>query len=128
MLINYEDPDAVHLGTKSHYTRGISIIDKSIQQLVKTVETDPFYKDNTVFVIVPDCGRTNNLLMDIPYQHHFNTRSTREIFAMIYGTGIAKNQIINHTVDQTSIAATVAQIMGFEAEFAEGPILEEVFI
>jgi len=127
MLINYEDPDHVHWGAKSHYKRGIMGIDQGIQQLVKAVETDPFYKDNTVFVIVPDCGRTDNLLMDIPYQHHFNTRSTREIFAMISGAGIEKNQIIDHAVDQTSIAATVAKIMGFEAEMAEGSVLEEAF-
>ena len=128
MLVNYQDTDHVHFGVKSHYTRGITAIDQGIQQLYKAVETDPFYKDNTVFVIVPDCGRDNNILMDVPFQHHSNSRSTREIFAMILGNGIKANQTIDTVVDQTSVTSTVAHIMGFEAEMAESPVLEEALL
>ncbi len=128
MLVNYQDTDHVHFGVKSHYTRGITGVDQGIQQLVKAVETDPFYKDNTVFVIVPDCGRDNNILMDVPFQHHSNSRSTREIFAMVLGKGIVANQTIDAVVDQTSVTSTVAHIMGFKAEMAESPVLEEALI
>ncbi|MCB1681870.1 MAG: hypothetical protein H6858_06205 [Rhodospirillales bacterium] len=128
MMVNYQDPDFVHFGVKSHYTRGISIIDQGIQTLVTAVEADPFYRENTVFVIVPDCGRDNNPLMDVPFQHHFNSHSSHEIFALLYGTGIAKNKTIGRETDQTAIASTIAALMGFRATESEGDILKEALL
>lgn len=125
MMVNYQDTDFVHWGIKSHYTRAISVIDQGIQDLVTVAEADPFYRENTVFVIVPDCGRDNNPLMDVPFQHHFNTRSSHEIFALLYGAGVAKNRVIKKTVDQTAIVPTVGALMGFKARMTEGTILEE---
>ena len=74
LMVNYQDPDYVHWGNLSHYTRAIAIIDQGIKELVQTVEADPEYRDNTVFVVVPDCGRDNNPLMPISCQHHFNSK------------------------------------------------------
>lgn len=54
--------------------------------------------------------------MDVPFQHHFNSRSSHEIFAVLYGSGIANNRIVETATDQTSIAPTVAALMGFKAE------------
>lgn len=125
MLVNYQDTDFVHWGVKSHYTRAISVIDQGIQSLVTSVEADPFYKDNTIFVIVPDCGRDDNPLMDVPFQHHFNSPSTREIFALLYGPGIQKNTIIKKPTDQSAIVSTVGALMGFKTKMSEGTALEE---
>lgn len=128
MMVNYQDPDFVHFGIESHYTRGIAEIDRGIQLIMRSVETNPFYRENTVVAIVPDCGRDDNPLMSIPYQHHFSSRSSHEIFALFSGSGIAKNKIITKEVDQISVAATLAKLMNFEAPFTEGPVLEEVLI
>ncbi|MEX0344834.1 MAG: hypothetical protein AB3N20_07930 [Rhizobiaceae bacterium] len=127
MMINYQDPDYVHWGNLSHYTRAISIIDNGLQQLVATVENDPEYRDNTVFVIVPDCGRDDNPLMDIACQHHFNSRSAHEIWALVFGAGIARNAIVDKPVDQISLAATIGRVMGMKTDVSEGPPLAEVF-
>ncbi|MGB5213025.1 MAG: hypothetical protein WBN88_05175 [Anderseniella sp.] len=126
MMINYQDPDYVHWGNASHYTRAISIIDQGLKRLVDTADSEPAYKDQTVFVIVPDCGRDANPLMSVPYQHHFNSRSAHEIFAVLVGPGIARGKIIDKSIDQTSIAATVGAIMGFPMQAAEGRVLSEV--
>ena len=72
MMVNYNDPDYVHWGNMSHYTRGISVIDDGLRQLVAATDADEHYRDNTVFVIVPDCGRDSNPLISVPCQHHFN--------------------------------------------------------
>ena len=125
MMINYQDPDYVHWGNASHYTRAISVIDQGLQQLTTAVEADPDYCDRTVFVIVPDCGRDANPLMAVPFQHHFNSRSAHEIFALIWGPGIAKGRVLDKPVDQTSLAATVGAIMGFKPD-AEGRALSEI--
>ena len=126
MMINYQDPDYVHWGNASHYTRAIAIIDQGLQRLVAAVESSPFYRGNTVFVIVPDCGRDANPLMSVPFQHHFNSRSAHEIFALVFGTGIVRNRVLDKTVDQTSLAATIGAIMGFRVAAAEGRVLSEI--
>ena len=127
MMINYNDPDYVHWGYMSHYTRGISIIDQGIRSLTQAVERNQAYRDNTVFVIVPDCGRDTNLLQPVPCQHHFNSRSSHEIFALLVGPGIAKNTVVDKPVTQASIAATIGEIMQFRTDFSEGPVLEQAF-
>ncbi|NJM83951.1 MAG: hypothetical protein HC844_17220 [Tabrizicola sp.] len=48
MMVNYQDPDYVHWGNPSHYTRAIAIIDEGLQRLVMAAEADPFYRDNTI--------------------------------------------------------------------------------
>lgn len=127
IMVNYNDPDYVHWGYLSHYTRGISIIDEGIERLVTAVENDPAYRDNTIFVIVPDCGRDSNPYAAVPCQHHFNSKSSHEIFALFLGPGIAKGVVVDRTVDQIQVAATVGKLAGMPTAKTEGPVLEEVF-
>lgn len=127
MMVNYQDPDYVHWGNASHYTRAVSIIDEGIAQLVKATDTDPRYRNRTVFVVTPDCGRDANPLMQVPFQHHFNSRSARETWALVFGPGIARDKVLDKPADQTAIAPTVAGIMGFKARAAEGSALSELF-
>ena len=44
MMVNYQDPDYVHWGNASHYTRAVQIIDDGLQRLVAAVDADPFYQ------------------------------------------------------------------------------------
>jgi hypothetical protein len=127
MMVNYQDPDYVHWGNATHYTRAIAIIDEGLQRLVTAVEADPFYRDKTIFVITPDCGRDDNALMDVPFQHHFNSRAAHEVWAVIFGAGIGKG-VIDRVVDQSAIAPTIAAAMGFAADRAEGATLDGVFL
>jgi len=126
LMVNYNDCDYVHWGNINHYTRGIAIMDEGLQRLVQLVEGDEEYRNNTVFVIVPDCGRDNNRFVAVPCQHH-GSKSARQIFALLYGPGIAKNQVVDKSVDQISVAATIGRVMGFDTAFSEGPILAEAF-
>ena len=128
MMINYQDPDYVHWGNASHYTRAIARIDEGLDQLVREVEADEEYRDNTVFCVVPDCGRDANPLMDVPFQHHFNSRSAHEIWALFFGAGIERGKVLDKIVDQTDVAATIAAMMGAGATSAEGRVLEELFV
>jgi len=123
MMVNYQDPDYVHWGNASHYTRAISVIDEGIQRLVNFVDNDPFYRDNTIFVITPDCGRDENGLMSVPFQHHFNSRAAHEVWALVFGKGIARNRVMTRPIDQTALAPTVAALMGFRTSRSEGDIL-----
>jgi hypothetical protein len=124
MMVNFNDPDYVHWGIASHYTRGISIVDNALRRLWEEAERLPAYRGKTVFVVVPDCGRDTNPFVAVPFQHHFNAH---HIFAAIAGPGIDRGRLVDRTVQQASVAATVAAIMGFPMPFADGGPLEEVF-
>jgi len=126
MMVNYQDPDYVHWGNASHYTRAISVIDEGISRLVAFTDNDPFYRDNTIYVITPDCGRDENGLMSVPFQHHFNSRAAHEVWALIFGSGIAQGRVIDRHIDQTAIAPTIAALMGFRANRSEGDILSGI--
>lgn len=125
LMVNYQDCDYVHWGNLTHYTRAIAIMDDGLKQLVAAVEADPEYRDNTIFVVVPDCGRDNNPFAEVPCQHHFNSRSAHEIFAVLVGPGVRRGVVVDKPTDQISVAGTVARLMGFQAEHAESRILEE---
>jgi hypothetical protein len=125
VMLNYNDCDYVHWGYLSHYTTGVSIMDEGIRELVAAVNADPFYRDNTVFAVVPDCGRDSNPLAAVPCQHHFNSRSSHEIFALLFGPGIARGVRVDHLVQQADVAPTLTSLLGCRAEHAEGRILEE---
>jgi hypothetical protein len=127
LMVNYQDPDYVHWGNPSHYTRAIAIIDEGLQRLVSAADADPFYRDNTIFVITPDCGRDANPLAEVPFQHHFNSRSAHETWAVIFGPGIGKG-VVDRPVDQSAIAPTIAAAMGFAASRAEGTAIEGAFL
>jgi hypothetical protein len=127
LMVNYQDCDYVHWGYLTHYTRALSIMDDSIKQLVASVEADPEYRDNTVFVIAPDCGRDNNPFVEVPCQHHLNSRSSHEIFALVFGKGVPKGVVVDRLTQQTSVASTIGAFMGFKTKFAEAPVLGEVF-
>src|SRR5260221_9638517 len=67
MMINYQDPDYVHWGPRQFYHRAISIIDEGVREIYNATQGDEQYRDNTVFVVVPDCGRDSNRSMPVPY-------------------------------------------------------------
>ncbi|MBI1369259.1 MAG: hypothetical protein GC162_11485 [Planctomycetes bacterium] len=125
MMINYTDPDYVHWGNMNHYTRAIAIIDESLERLTNTIALSEEYRDNTVFMVVPDCGRDSNRCMSVPCQHHFNSPSARKIFAFAMGPGIEKGLIVDKRVEQIAVAPTLAKLMGVRAAEAQGDILTE---
>jgi len=125
LMINYQDCDYVHWGNLTHYTRAISIMDDGVKQIVSAVEADPEYRDNTVFVVVPDCGRDNNPLAEVPCQHHLNSKSAHEIFALLLGPGVPRGVVVDKACDQISVAGTIGQLMGIKTEHAESRILVE---
>lgn len=126
-MINYQDCDYVHWGYLDHYTRGLAIMDDEVKRLVTTVEADPEYRDNTLWVVVPDCGRDDNPFTAVPCQHHFGTRSSHEIFALFFGKDVPRGKVVDRTVGQIQVASTVGQLMGMKTPFAENAVLEEVF-
>jgi hypothetical protein len=133
LMVNYQDPDYVHWGPPTFYTRAISVIDDGIRQIYEAVQNDPgdggshTYRDNTVFLIIPDCGRDNNACLSVPFQHHFGSRSAHEVFAIATGPGIARSRVpVDKLRQQISLPATVGAIMKFPTEHVQAGSFEEM--
>jgi len=124
MMINYNDPDYVHWGNLSHYTRGITIIDEGVRRVMEVVNADEEYRGNTIFALVPDCGRDTSPFASVPCQHHFNSVSSRRIWALFVGPGIPAGEVDDREVQQIDFAPTIAKLMGCPAEHADGSVLE----
>lgn len=125
VMLNYTDCDYVHWGYMDHYTRGIAVMDEGLRQLVTAVQADEAYRDNTIFAVIPDCGRDNNPYADVPCQHHFNSRSAHEIFALLFGPGIAKGRVVDKVADQSQLVSTLGKVLKFDTDKAESRVLEE---
>lgn len=119
LMINYQDPDYVHWGNRHFYTRAISIIDEGVREIHSAVQADPEYRDRTVFVVVPDCGRDSNRMMAVPFQHHFNSKSSHEIFALVSGPKewVPRGKK-TRPQQQISVARTIGEIMRFPTPLA----------
>jgi hypothetical protein len=128
LMINYQDPDYVHWGPAHFYTRAISIIDDGVRELWNAVQADEEYRDKTIFVVVPDCGRDSNRAMTVPFQHHFNSRSAHEVFAVVAGPkGLVphESRAVDRKLQQTAVTTTVGKLMNFATPHAEAPSLFE---
>ncbi|MBI2806555.1 MAG: twin-arginine translocation signal domain-containing protein [Planctomycetes bacterium] len=121
MMINYQDPDYVHWGPRQFYHRAISIIDEGVREIYNATQADEAYRNNTVFVVVPDCGRDSNRAMPVPYQHHFNTRSAHQIFGLIAGPRrFVPNErlAVDRVQQQIYVAKSIGEIMDFPTPHA----------
>src|SRR4029434_4010650 len=101
----------VHWGNMSHYTRAVAIMDEGLKQVVEATERDEEYRNNTVFVVAPDCGRDSNPFADVPCQHHFNSRSSHEIFALFVGPGVPAGVVVDKPVQKADVAPTIGHFL-----------------
>jgi hypothetical protein len=128
LLVNYQDTDYAHGGHPELYTRAIAIIDEGIREVFQAAQGDEEYRGQTIFLVVPDCGRDHNRALAVPFQNHSNTRSAREIFIVAAGPGIAQPRAaVDRLRQQISLAPTVGRIMGFPTQQTQADPLEEMF-
>lgn len=126
LMIQYQDVDYVHGGNASHYTQAIAAMDEGLGEIHTAVQADEAYRENTVFLVVPDCGRDNNRCRAVPFQHHWGGRSSREIFVVLAGPARLvprRPKPIDSPQEQISVAATVGEIMEFPTRRWSAPSL-----
>jgi hypothetical protein len=111
-----ETDEFAHAGRYDLYLQQATAIDKMIADLWYYVQTNPFYKDKTTFIISTDHGRgdkTSNW-----HTHSFLTKGSAETWLAMLGPGIAPKGELK-TAEQTyenQYASTIALLLGFKFE------------
>jgi hypothetical protein len=111
-----ETDEFAHAGRYDLYLQQATAIDKMIADLWYYVQTNPFYKDKTTFIISTDHGRgdkTSNW-----HTHSFLTKGSAETWLAMLGPGIAPKGELK-TAEQTyenQYASTIALLLGLKFE------------
>lgn len=125
MHIDFADPDDLaHAGQYDSYLDAGHYLDAMISSLWNTLQSDPFYKDQTTIMLYPDHGRG----IDAKWTSHGSSapRSNETWLAVIGpdtpATGEMKN---NGQIYQDQFAQTAAKLLGFTFN-ANHPVGEAV--
>jgi len=106
-----------HQGKYDMYLQRANDVDRMIAELWYYVQTDPFYKNNTLFIITTDHGRGSK--PSTWWTHSFLTKGSGEAWLAVLGPDIAPMGEMKDSpkIYQKQIAATVAMLLDehFEA-------------
>ncbi len=115
-----ETDEYAHHGRYDLYLQKAADVDRMLSELWYFVQTDPFYKNNTTFIISTDHGRGKK--GDAWKGHGFWVKGSGEIWLAMLGPGIAPMGEMKNEQQawQKQIAPTAAQLIGehFEAAHA----------
>ena len=126
VLIGFGETDEfAHSRQYDMYLQQAANVDKMIAELWYYVQTNPFYKDKTTFIITTDHGRGNQT--STWYKHGILTKGSGETWFAVIGPGISPGGEIKTPLQiyQKQVASTISQILGEDfqhAEHAAGPI------
>ncbi len=117
-----ETDESVHSNRYDLYLQQANMVDKLISDLWYYVQTDPFYKDNTTFIITTDHGRGNT---SRSWHTHgpFTPGSGQTWMAIIGPDIISAGEIMeSQQLYGNQLAATIARLLGerFEARHPVG--------
>lgn len=117
-----ETDEFAHQGRYDQYLQKAHQFDQMVADLWYFVQTDPFYKDNTIFLITTDHGRGSKTLKWA--NHGFWVKGSGEAWIAMIGPGImAEGERIAHeVVYQKQIAASISQLLGEKFQASDHPV------
>ncbi|MFT3683274.1 MAG: alkaline phosphatase family protein [Ferruginibacter sp.] len=100
-----------HHGAYDQYLQKLHQADAIIAELWYYVQTDPFYKNNTSFIITTDHGRGNNSNWKT---HGFWIKGSGETWLAMIGAGISATgeEKTQQQLYQKQLAATITSLLG----------------
>ncbi|MDE3251414.1 MAG: alkaline phosphatase family protein [Bacteroidota bacterium] len=123
-----ETDEFAHMGKYDQYLQKAHQFDQMIAELWYYVQTDPFYKDNTTFILTTDHGRGSK---SARWQNHgFWIKGSGQAWMAMLGPGILAlgEKKGKETIYQKQIASTIAVLVGekFESDHPVAKPLGEI--
>ena len=116
MYIAYgETDDFAHDGDYESYLKSAKRADSFIAELWNFVASDPFYKDNTTFIITTDHGRGTEPI-DTWRSHGKDIVGSDQVWVIAFGKKIKPIGEVNSSEQHftNQIAASIAKLLGIE--------------
>ncbi len=113
VLIGFGETDEYAHGKRyDMYLQQAANVDKMIAELWYYVQTNPFYRNKTTFIITTDHGRGEK--PTTWYKHGILTKGSGEAWFAVIGPGISKEGEIKSDQQkyQKQIASTIASLLG----------------
>lgn len=112
-----ETDDFAHDGDYEAYLKAANNTDALLGELWYFTQQDPFYKDNTIFVITTDHGR-GAALLETWTGHGSKVKDAGSVWMIVFGKGVATLGEVEDKVQLYSdqIAPTIAKILDLKVE------------
>jgi membrane-anchored protein YejM (alkaline phosphatase superfamily) len=111
-LIAFKEPDAAgHAASWSGYLDGIRNTSKYADSIIKFLNADSTYANNTDVFITNDHGRHLNGIADSFVSHGDNCEGCRHISLTVYGPDFKQQFVDGTSYDQRDVTATIAYIL-----------------
>lgn len=112
-----ETDDFAHGGHYDAYLKSAKTTDAFIKELWNFTQQDPFYKDNTVFIISTDHGRGTNPLKTWT-GHGSDVKNAGGVWLITFGASAENVGEVsqNEQLYSNQIAPTISQILGLKNE------------
>ena len=114
MYIAYgETDDFAHDGNYEAYLKSANRTDGFIKELWDFVENDPFYKNNTTFIITTDHGR-GTMPIDTWKGHGNKIKGSDQVWLIAFGKNIKPIGEVKHSeqIYTNQIASSIAKLLG----------------
>jgi len=122
-----ETDEYAHGGNYDEYLQAAHLFDEYLSQLWYLVNKDPFYKNNTSFIITTDHGRGQKPNTWI--RHDMFTKGSSNTWLMTLGKGFeGKGEVkINEEIFNEQLAQTIARLLGYNF-ITDHPVADAVAI
>ena len=122
-----ETDDFAHNGDYEAYLKSTEATDIMIKELWDFTQSDPFYKDNTLFIITTDHGRGTDPL-ETWKGHGSDVKGAGEVWMVLFGKGVSNIGEISkdEQLYTNQIAPTVLEVLSLSLgeETVEGKLLD----
>ncbi|MBX7150994.1 sulfatase [bacterium] len=127
-LIHFKEPDvSAHDGNWDAYIKGIRDGDRAAFTVWKFINNDPIYANHTALFVTHDHGRHLDSLSDGFVSHGDSCPGCRHIALYAYGPEFDQDRIVIDRYSQIDLAVTIASLLRFTLEGANGNRIDALF-
>lgn len=127
-IVNFKQPDAAgHANDSMAYLQGIIDTDNYIYKLWLQIQSDNFYKDRTTLIVTNDHGRHTAGYLDGFVSHGDGCNGCRHVEFFAMGPDFKQGYVSTTPYEQTDIASTIAELMGFSMPTSDGKVMRDIF-